>query len=189
MKKIKIFLPIFFFIILIAFAFNNSHFINKSPIKTGDNATFDNLSKYKVAKVHDGDTIDIMIGARKETVRLIGVDTPEVNDPRKVVQCFGKEASIKTQELLSEKEVYLEYDPVVGERDKYNRLLAYVYLPDKSNLNLVLIEQGYAHEYTYASQPYKYRDEFKNAQVDAKENKRGLWASSTCDGDTKQPAS
>lgn len=140
---------------------------------------------YKVAKVIDGDTIEIDRYGKIETVRLIGVDTPETVDPRKPVQCFGKEASDNSKALLLGKRVRIETDPLVGERDKYNRLLAYVWLDDKQMLNQLLISGGYAHEYTYRSQRYKYQDQFKQAEMAARESGAGLWADNTCAGKTK----
>ena len=132
-----------------------------------------------VTKVIDGDTIDVEIDGNRETLRLIGVDTPETVDPRKPVQCFGREASEFTKSKLSGKEVILEADPTQGERDKYGRLLRYVFL-DEVNFNELLIKEGYAHEYTY-NFPYKYQKEFKNAESFATENKKGLWADDACD--------
>lgn len=132
-----------------------------------------------VTKVVDGDTIQVRINNTVETLRLIGVDTPETVDPRKPVQCFGREASNYTKSTLLNKKVYLESDPTQGDRDKYKRLLRYVFLEDKSNFNKMLISNGYAHEYTY-NIPYKYQAEFKQAQKEAQENKRGLWADNAC---------
>lgn len=134
---------------------------------------------YKVVKVVDGDTIDVFIDNKTERLRLIGIDTPETVDPRKSVQCFGKEASNKAKEMLLGQFVSLESDDTQGERDKYKRLLRYVFLPDGNNFNLYMISEGYAHEYTY-DQPYKYQAEFKQAEVDARENSRGLWNSAAC---------
>lgn len=136
---------------------------------------------YQVVKVVDGDTLDVSINDKIERLRLIGIDTPETVDPRKSVQCFGKEASSKAKELLMGKRVSLEMDDTQGERDKYKRLLRYVFLPDGTNFNLFMIEEGYAHEYTYHL-PYKYQAEFKNAQRSAMENQKGLWSPSTCPG-------
>lgn len=135
---------------------------------------------YKVVKVIDGDTINVEINSKKETLRLIGIDTPETVDPRKPVQCFGKEASDKAKSVLSGKNVALESDPTQGERDKYNRLLRYVFLEDGTSFNKYMIGEGYAHEYTYQSNPYKYQTEYKQAEKDARENKRGLWADNAC---------
>ncbi|MBI2797954.1 thermonuclease family protein [Candidatus Saccharibacteria bacterium] len=144
---------------------------------------------YQVKKVVDGDTIEVVINGKTETVRLIGMDTPEVVDPRKPVQCFGREASAKGHELMDGKSVRLESDTLAGEVDKYNRRLAYVWLPDGSLYNQYMIAEGFAHEYTYQSQPYKYQAQFKAAQALAKSEQKGFWSPNTCDGDTKKAAS
>ena len=138
---------------------------------------------YSVTEVVDGDTIKISMEGKVETLRLIGMDTPETVDPRKPVQCFGKEASSKAKELLSGRKVRIETDPTQGERDKYDRLLAYIYRDDGLLYNKYMIEQGYAHEYTY-NIPYKYQVEFKAAQKSAQTAQLGLWSPSTCNGDT-----
>lgn len=142
---------------------------------------------YNVISVIDGDTIQVVIDSKKETLRLIGIDTPETVDPRKPVQCFGKEASAKAKSLLSGKSVRLESDPTQGERDKYQRLLRYVFLEDGANFNKLMISEGYAHEYTY-NVPYKYQSEFRQTQKEAEENKRGLWADDACLTSTPQPS-
>ncbi len=142
---------------------------------------------YSVSSVVDGDTIKVNIGGTIETLRLIGMDTPEVVDPRKPVQCFGKEASNKAKELLIGKKVRIEKDSTQGEFDKYNRRLAYIYREDGLFYNKYMIEQGYAHEYTYNT-PYKYQANFKAAQKSAQENLRGLWSLDTCNGDTTSSA-
>jgi len=142
---------------------------------------------YKVTKVIDGDTFKIQTDNREEdTIRLIGIDTPETVDPRKPVQCFGKEASTKAKELIEGKIVILDSDPTQGNKDKYNRLLRYVHLEDGTFVNIKLIEDGYAFEYTYNT-PYKYRAEFKEAQKQAEANKRGLWADGVCPISTPKP--
>lgn len=142
---------------------------------------------YTVASVIDGDTLKITMNGKSETLRLIGMDTPETVDPRKPVQCFGKEASNKAKELLAGKKISIEADPSQGERDKYGRLLVYVRRSDGLFYNKYMIEQGYAHEYTY-NLPYKYQAEFKAAQKVAQEAQRGLWSPTTCSGDTTQAA-
>ncbi len=143
----------------------------------------DNRKIAKVINVIDGDTLDVEIDGKTERLRLIGIDTPETVDPRKPVQCFGIEASNKAKEVLSNKTVFLESDPTQGERDKYNRLLRYIFLDDGMNFNKLMISEGYAHEYTY-NLPYKYQAEFKQAEKEARENERGLWADDACAGDT-----
>ncbi|MFA6273647.1 MAG: thermonuclease family protein [Candidatus Paceibacterota bacterium] len=144
------------------------------------NLTYLPKSFYSVVKVVDGDTIDVSINGKTERLRLIGINTPETVDPRKPVECFGVEASNKAKSLLSNKKVGLESDPSQGERDKYDRLLRYVYLEDGTNFNLLMIKEGYAYEYTY-DLPYRYQTNFKEAQKYAQDNKLGLWGD-TCDG-------
>lgn len=153
----------------------------------GDYSAFDNLhlgekdrETFRVIKVIDGDTIQVLINDKKETVRLIGIDTPETVDPRREVECFGKEASDKMKSLLNDKSVVLKNDPEVSERDKYGRLLRYVFLKDDVHVNKLMIQEGYAHEYTYESNPYKYQSEFILAEKKAEKEKRGLWAEGVC---------
>lgn len=137
--------------------------------------------KFKVLSIVDGDTLAVEINGQKEVLRLIGINTPETVDPRKPVECFGKEASNKAKEILSDKVVKLEEDQTQGNTDKYNRLLRYVYLEDGTNFNKLMIEEGYAYEYTYNT-PYKYQSDFKLAQQKAEKEKRGLWADDACAG-------
>jgi len=134
----------------------------------------------QVVKVVDGDTIDVMLNGVKERVRLLGVNTPETVDPRKPVQCFGKEASDFTKTHLNSATVYLESDPTQGDRDKYDRLLRYINLADGTSFNLQLISEGYAFEYTY-DLPYKYQSQFKAAQVKTREGGLGLWKAGVCE--------
>ena len=137
--------------------------------------------RHEIVKVVDGDTLDVSIEGKTERLRLIGIDTPETVDPRKSVQCFGKEASNRAKELLEGEFVSLESDETQGERDKYKRLLRYVFLPDGTNFNLYMITEGYAHEYTY-DEPYKYQADFKQAEIDARAQNKGLWSPTTCSG-------
>ncbi|MBI1982410.1 MAG: thermonuclease family protein [Candidatus Levybacteria bacterium] len=134
---------------------------------------------YRVVKVIDGDTIQVEVSGKTETLRLIGIDAPETGDPRTLVSCFGNEATSQAKEILAGRSVRLEADPTQGERDKYQRLLRYVFLEDGTNFNKLMISQGFAHEYTYRI-PYKYQLEFKEAQNQAREKKLGLWADDAC---------
>jgi micrococcal nuclease len=137
---------------------------------------------YRVTKVVDGDTVNVSINGETIPVRLLGIDTPEVVDSRKIVQCFGKEASEETKKLLINKSVRLEADQTQGDTDQYHRLLRYVFLLDGTLVNDHLIRNGFAFEYTYHSIPYTYQNQFKQAEHDARMNKRGLWADNTCAG-------
>lgn len=139
---------------------------------------------YQVTKVADGDTITVKMGNKKMSVRLIGVDTPETVDPRKTVQCFGKEASAITKKTLLNKKIALEADPTQGDTDKYGRLLRYVILKDGTNFNQWLINEGYGFEYTY-NLPYKYQNEYKDAENAARLSSKGLWKSDACNAETK----
>lgn len=125
--------------------------------------------KFLVMKVIDGDTIDLQINSKKETVRLIGIDAPESG------ACFGSESTIKANELLGSGFVNFENDSSQGERDRYGRLLGYVFLENGTNFAESMIKNGFAKEYTY-NKPYKYQSVFKSAQNEATLNNRGLWA-------------
>ena len=123
-----------------------------------------------VTRVVDGDTIVV---AGVGTVRLIGVDTPETVDPRTSVEFFGKEASEFTRRLAQGKVVRLEFD--AQRTDKYQRTLAYAYLPEGTFLNAEIVKQGYGH--AYVTYPFKYLDQFRGYEREAREARRGLWAS------------
>lgn len=157
-----------------------------------DGLSFD----YKVTKVVDGDTIKIerldggKVEGREEkmTVRLIGINTPETVDPRKPVECFGKEASDYMHDIAKGKVAAIEIDPSQDKFDQYGRLLAYIYVKNSGAypnnvvfLNEKMIKDGYAYEYTYNT-PYKYQTEFKNLQNEARNKYKGLWSTNTCDG-------
>lgn len=135
-----------------------------------------------VTRVVDGDTIEVEFGGRKETVRFLGIDTPETHDPRKPVQCFGEAAAAYNKQLLSGKNVRLEPDPTNSDRDKYRRLLRYVYLPDGTLVNAKLIQDGYAFAYTVF--PLVKLDEFRALEVEARAASRGLWGG--CNVDTSK---
>lgn len=145
--------------------------IFQNPPKGDVKSAIDTTKLYTVEKVIDGDTMKIKdVG----TIRLIGMDTPEVVDPRKPVECFGREASDRAKQILLNQKVMLELDSSQDETDRYGRILAYIYTEDGTFYNLEMIKEGYAHEYTY-SVPYKYQDQFKMAQKEAEQKQRGLW--------------
>jgi micrococcal nuclease len=123
---------------------------------------------YKVTRVIDGDTLLLING---EKVRLIGVNTPETKHPQKPVEYFGKEAHLFTKQMIEGKEARFEFDR--QKRDRYRRLLAYVYLLDGTFLNAEIIKQGYGFAYTKFR--FKYMEEFRRYEREARENRRGLW--------------
>lgn len=132
---------------------------------------------YTVARFDDGDTIVVQMNGAEETIRFIGVDTPETHDPRKAVQCYGQAASEFTRSLIGNQKVRLEADPLNTNRDRYNRLLRYVYLPDGTLVNAALIQQGYG--FAYLSFPVSKDAEFRAYQEEAMREGRGLWSECT----------
>lgn len=132
---------------------------------------------YHVTDFYDGDTIGVDMNGAKEKVRFIGVDTPETHDPRKPVQCFGEVAAAFTKSLIGKNDVRLEADPLDTNRDRYGRLLRYVYLPDGRLVNGELIKQGYA--FAYVGFPFSKMEEFRSYQQHARDNNLGLWGTCT----------
>lgn len=130
----------------------------------------------QVIRIVDGDTIEINIGGQQKKLRYIGINTPETVDPRRGVQCFGKEASNQNKSLVENKTVYLDKD--VSETDKFGRLLRFVYLKlDDGNflfVNDYLVRQGFAYADRFPPD-VKYADRFLAGQHEAEQNKRGLW--------------
>jgi micrococcal nuclease len=132
-----------------------------------------------VVRVVDGDTIHVRLSTGEETVRLIGIDTPETHKPGTPVECFGVEAARSMQRLVPEgTAVRLQRDAEA--RDRYGRLLAYVYRSkDALFVNLEQVKAGYAAAYTYPPN-VAHADEFVKAAADARDSGRGLW--SKCGG-------
>lgn len=126
-------------------------------------------------EVVDGDTIVVVQDGKDVHIRLIGVDTPETKDPRKPVQYFGKEASRFTTENVRGKKVTLQLDPHMNAVDRYGRTLAYVYVEDVL-INEEIIRRGFGHAYVKYPFDPKMMDRFRDAERDAREHKRGLWA-------------
>ena len=143
---------------------------------------------YRIVKVVDGDTDDVLINGKTVRLRLVGMDTPEVVDTRKPVQCYGREASAEGHKLLDNQWVRLAYDTISGKTDIYGRTLAYVYMPNGEMYNEFMIRNGFAHEYDYQNQKYEYRAQFQAAQAAAKKEQLGFWSPQTCDGNTTKPA-
>jgi len=135
---------------------------------------------FLVTKVVDGDTIKVSLGGKTETVRIVGINTPETVDPRKPVECFGAEASAKMKKLVENQKVSLETDTTQSDRDRYGRLLRFVFLPDGNDVGLVMIREGFAHESLYSTTPHKYREIYLEAQKQAQEQGRGLWDTEVC---------
>lgn len=139
-----------------------------------------------VVKVVDGDTIKAVINGTLETVRLVGINTPESVDPRMTVECLGQEASQFLTDMLADQLVLLEADATQKNRDRYGRLLRFVFLPDGTDVGLQLLREGYAHEALYSSKPHQYRDAYLLAQQAAQSQQKGLWNPAACLGDARE---
>jgi micrococcal nuclease len=129
---------------------------------------------YKVSYVSDGDTVAVLMDGREEKVRMIGVDTPETVKPNSPVECYGEAASNFLKSYLKNQTIRLESDPINQNRDRYDRLLRYVYMKDGTLVNKKIISDGYG--FAYLSFPFTKAEEFANAQKDARMNNRGVWS-------------
>ena len=127
----------------------------------------------QVVRVIDGDTIQVccVFGDRVK-VSYIGVDTPETHHPMRGVEPYGKEAAEANRKLVEDKTVILKFD--VEQRDRYGRLLAYIYLEDGTFVNAWLVEHGYAMVMTVPPN-VKHQGLFLRLQREAREAKQGLW--------------
>jgi len=129
---------------------------------------------YNIAHFVDGDTIAVNMNGHVEKVRFIGVDTPETHKPNTPVQCYGPAAAAFTKATIGHQSVRLVSDPLSTDRDRYGRLLRYVYLPDGSDLNEQLVIRGYAFYYPYF--PFTRSALFANDERQARLAHRGLWS-------------
>ena len=141
----------------------------------------------KVLYAHDGDTIWVKIDGKKEKVRFVGVNTPEVAKDGNPAEFMAEEAKDFTEEILKDKEIYLERD--ISDRDKYDRLLRYIWLekplsnPELSDienktLNGILVKEGYAYA-NYYKPDIKYHNFLKDLEKSAQDKNLGIWSDKT----------
>jgi len=181
LKSIFVLLLILFLLPLGIYCSHNT--TNDSPgkisIPFGKSYTYEDIL---VKRAVDGDTLVLENGER---VRLIGIDTPEIHESEKLyidskrtgmdirtIRALGKRSYEFVRALLENQRVRLEFD--VEKRDKYGRLLAYVFLKDGTFVNAEIVKQGYASLMTYPPN-VKYVDLFKQLYKEARESKKGLW--------------
>lgn len=132
---------------------------------------------YSIDHFIDGDTVAVKMGDTTESVRMIGVDTPETHKPNSPVQCYGPAAAAYTKTLIGSSQVRLQADPKSQNRDRYNRLLRYIYLPDGRLVEQELIANGYGFAYTQF--PFTKSADFVAAEDAAKAAGKGLWGNCT----------
>ncbi len=183
----KKFLAVFSMVLFLLLSF----WLNKSPDTGNAQVKFappiateeavnktEGLQLVTVTRVVDGDTFYYEAGGVKGEVRMLGIDTPETVDPRKPVQCFGKEASAETKKLLEGKGTILKVDSQESGVDRYNRQLRYVYLLDGTFVNEYLVAEGYAH----ATPQYNFdmKESFVDLENKARIAERGLWNPKVC---------
>lgn len=191
--KSKTLKKILFFALLVAIALYRQGYFSKVNSSQSDiqkvpveqSKGYENNSnqrvKAKLDRVVDGDTLVVFLDSKKERLRLIGINSPESTTEHREIECFGNESSSYVKSLLEKGDLlYLEFDPVAGKRDSYNRLLAHVYLEDETLLAEKIISEGYAYEYSYRGQNYLYKSRYKSAQKNAKEKELGLWSKNAC---------
>ena len=165
--KIKLLVSLIVLLFVVA---TQSGWLN-SGIKTAEQSQ---PGLYSINHYVDGDTVAVNMNGNTETVRFIGVDTPETHRPNTPVQCYGPEASNYTKSQISKfGKVRLQADPLDTNRDVYGRLLRYVYLPDGTLLDEQLIQNGYG--FAYLGFPFTKSDQFATDQAAAQQAKTGLW--------------
>ncbi|MDR2481790.1 MAG: thermonuclease family protein [Spirochaetaceae bacterium] len=171
---------VLFTVFPITFAFGDEgvlYRVNVEELKSYKEADISKMLAAKVVKHTDGDTVRVEFEnpppeiKKIESLRMIGVDTPETVHPKKKVEYFGKEASDFTKQRLLDKTVYIAFDYNI--RDKYKRLLVYIYTASGKCHNADLIARGYGHAYT--AFPFQFLDEFRLLEKKARTRRLGLW--------------
>ncbi|MDR2864049.1 MAG: thermonuclease family protein [Spirochaetaceae bacterium] len=157
---------------------NEIYRVNKASLRSFKDADISKMLIAKVIRHVDGDTVRLEFEnpippiKQIETIRMIGVDTPETVHPKKNVEYFGKESSDFTKKALLDHKVYVALD--WDTRDKYGRLLVYIYTDSGECHNARLIAEGFGHAYTRF--PFQFLDEFRALEKKARTEKQGLWA-------------
>jgi len=139
------------------------------------------LDQVKLIKVVDGDTIKVDLDGQIENVRLVSVDAPESVAPGQPVGCMGKESADFLQSLLIDQStLYLQNDETQSNRDRYGRLLRFVFLSDGKDAGLELLKTGLAEAKLYSRQPHQYWSVYQEAEAGAKSQELGIWSKESC---------
>lgn len=134
-----------------------------------------NGTAYGVRRVIDGDTVVLYKGQKEETVRLIGIDAPESEHAPGGPECYNQEAMARAHELLEGVTVLFVQDPTQDKRDEYGRMLGYMTLPDGTDFGARMIEDGFAHEYTFKGKEYQRQSTYRQLAATAEGEHIGLW--------------
>lgn len=169
-------------VLLLSFVISCSFFKFSDTKNEIDSLDSKPLYKAQITAVVDGDTVKVQFEneipencSTNETIRLIGINTPELNlNKNKEPEYYAEEAYQFTNKYWNKK-VYVQLDDVTGLRDKYSRLLAYIQLSDGKLLNELLLEEGYARYYDNFKFNKQRMDDFSKAEIKAKLSKKGLW--------------
>ena len=151
--------------------------VNAAGVKTSCAADFERMVKADVVGHVDGDTVRVRIANAPEglnaieTIRLLGVDTPETVHPNRQAEHFGQEASDFTRTALLGQSVRLAFDWDL--RDRFGRLLAYIYTDEGRSFNARLVYEGFGH--ALMRYPFQFMDEFRELEQEARREGRGLW--------------
>lgn len=151
-----------------------SLFIRQVPLSSVHTARTAPPGSYFVDHFIDGNTIAVDMDGHTESIRLIGVETPETIKPKSSIQCFGPEAGDFVKRAIGARPVRLVADPISNNRDRYNRLVRYAYLENGTLLNEQLIEHGFG--FANLEYPFVRHEEFLQTQNSAKYANVGLWA-------------
>jgi micrococcal nuclease len=143
----------------------------------------------RLARVVDGDTLKVNVAGRMDTVRVIGLDTPESVKPGTPIECFALRATAEAQRLLPVgAAIRLEPDPTQAKRDRYGRLLAHVWLADRTLYAERMVRGGFGIHDIYGGVPSIYAHRLAAAEEAARTDQRGLWSAATCAGNDHVPA-
>ena len=170
MKKNLLYILIIFILTSGVFVFSILNF-QSQPIEKDNELETPTL--YRVSHVIDGDTIKIEIDGGDDTVRFLGVDTPELNTSYTKEECYGPEASAYLKALLKDQYVYLLPDKQNDDRDNYHRVLRYAFIQDGTFVEEELLRKGYAYNYDYF--PFEFMEQFNSWEKEAREKGIGLW--------------
>jgi len=162
---VSLFVTSYVYLLFFYFTHSNVVLVQKETCSTNSAQT----STEKVVRIIDGDTFEINGGIK---VRLIGIDTPEMKNQNKTIDCFAQESKRKLETMIGGKEVVLVKD--ISETDKYGRLLRYVYLGNEM-VNDTLVKEGYARISTFPPD-VKFKDQFLADERQAREANFGLWS-------------